>query len=820
MNSLMSSLLARRVPHFVAIYAGVSWGLIEFIQLIVEEFLLSPHWTRVVLVAAPLLLPSAFLLAWVYGAPGRDRASLAQKMAVGVNLAVAAVVLALMFGGVDLEAAVTRVTVETEDGETVERMIPKTEFRKRVATFAFDAGAGLDDEDAWLSYLVPVALDLDLASDDFYEPVEFAQGALQEAGFQDLRNVPFALKRQAAKDRHTEFIVSGVIDRADGAYLAAMAVHRVDSGALVEEARYEGPDLLGLVDAMSVDLKKALQIPSRDEVDDLPLHDRLTRNSAAIEAYGRARQALVVNSDHGAAIEHLRAATAADPTFAFAQTELGLSLLGDNQAAEAASAMRAALDHIYKLPERYQFPAKLGYYLVANQPSKAWAIAEMWAELYPNDPWALEMLAEIQALQDNREASLKTLQRQFELDPGNAHLLKRIATLQEQLGDGEPAVATLRRYVALFPNDQAGHTALAALLQRQSRHDAAREVLDRALLLQPDRSGVTLALAALDLHVGRFAAADAGYERAQALAETPQEKAAALDGLRQRHLFGGEMDSAIAAMNAWSAEASLFMSRLDLAQARLGRGDIATYFDAGRDAEGVALFEALQGELTAIHAQFHVPVWQTYIALQRDDLAAAREAHDWALRGMEALQLYAARRMLAADAARIDELAGDHASALANYRRALDTDGVSTPHRSIGRVLRKLGRLDEAEAALREALRLVPADPRSHLELARILERKLDAAGAVEHLRLALAAWASADAGFQPARDAREKLAELHPIEGGAPSLQPSFEAVPPGARAPRPRTVHRSPIEGANQRFVMPSPRGDLPERGHLALE
>ena len=800
MNSLIGDLLARRVPQIVAIYIGISWGLIEFVQLIVDEFLLSPHWTRVALVTAPLLLPSVLMLAWFHGKPGRDRVSATESIAVGVNLAAAAVVLGLMFGGVDLKAAVTRVTVETEDGQTVERLIPKTEFRKRVATFAFDAGPGLDDDDAWLSYLVPVALDLDLASDEFYEPVEFAQAALQEAGFQDLRNVPFALKRRVARDRHTEFIVSGLIDRSSQAFLATMAVHRVDTGALVGEERYEGPDLLGLVDAMSVDLKEALQIPPRDEVDDLPLQDRLTRNSAAIEAYGRARQALVVNSDHGAAIKHLRAATAADPTFAFAQSELGLSLLGDNQAAEAANAVRAALDHIYKLPERYQFPAKLGYYLVTNQPSKAWAIAEMWAELYPNDPWALEKLADIRTLQGNREESLTTLQRLFELDPGNADLLKRIATLQEQLGDAEPAVATLERYVALFPGDQAGHTALAALLQRQGRHDAAREVLDRALLLEPDRSGITLALAALDLHVGRFADAAAGYERAQALAGTPQERAAALDGLRQRHLFGGEMGSAIAAMNAWSAQASLFMSRLDLAQARLNRGDIAIYFEAGRDAEGVALLEALRAELTPLHAQFHIPVWQTYIALQRNDLAAAREAHDRALRGMAALELFAARRTLAANAAGIDELDGDYASALANYRRAVDIDGVSTPHRSIGRMLRKLGRLDEAEAALREALRLVPADPRSHLELARILERKSNAAGAVEHLRLALLAWAGADEGFQPARDAREKLAELHPIEGKMPSPRgdlPERDAlVPrgsPGARASRPEGISRS---------------------------
>ena len=54
-------LFERRVPHVVALYAGASWGLIEFTGFAVEEFLLSPHWTRVVLVTLFLLLPSVIM---------------------------------------------------------------------------------------------------------------------------------------------------------------------------------------------------------------------------------------------------------------------------------------------------------------------------------------------------------------------------------------------------------------------------------------------------------------------------------------------------------------------------------------------------------------------------------------------------------------------------------------------------------------------------------------------------------------------------------------------------------------------------------------
>ena len=82
-------------------------------------------------------------------------------------------------------------------------------------------------------------------------------------------------------------------------------------------------------------------------------------------------------------------------------------------------------------------------------------------------------------------------------------------------------------------------------------------------------------------------------------------------------------------------------------------------------------------------------------------------------------------------------------------------------HLGAGRVLRKMGRLDEAEAELGESLRYVPSLPGAHLELALVLEARGDTAGAVEHLESALAAWENADGDFEPAREARAKLAEL-----------------------------------------------------------
>ena len=109
----------------------------------------------------------------------------------------------------------------------------------------------------------------------------------------------------------------------------------------------------------------------------------------------------------------------------------------------------------------------------------------------------------------------------------------------------------------------------------------------------------------------------------------------------------------------------------------------------------------------------------------------------------------------------IRERAGDYAGAAESFREAIALSPEARFHRGAGRALRKAGRLDEAESELREALRLVPADPHAFVQMALLMEARGDIEGAVEHLRSALAVWENADEDYRPAREAQAKLAEL-----------------------------------------------------------
>ena len=762
MAGVTRNLLQRRVPQVLAIYAGASWGLVQFIDFMVDEFLLSPHWTRFSLTVFLLLVPSVFMLAWFHGREGRDKVPLTEKIGIPANLAVTVGILLLVFGGRDLGAATTEVSVETEDGELVERVVPKPEFRKRTVLFPFDAGPGLDEEEDWVTYMVPLALEVDLAADDFFEPVSFAflTQRLRERGFTALRDVPLPLKREVSEEFFADFVAAGTLDREEGDYRATLTLHEVGNGSRVSETLHEGPDLLDLIDEMSAVLLDALDIPRRDEVEDLPIRERFTGDDAAWEAFGRAAVALFgTPPDIDGALEQLRLATTLDPTFAMAQYQLGLLLLLTNRPQEAVAPMQAAIDHLYRLPERTRFGVKSDYYFITQQLDKAWAVLEMWVELHPEDPSALRSYLGVQAIRGDWEGMLGTLATLYRLSPNEHSLLRQIATAHLRLGNDAEALSTLEGYVERAPDDYSGYFDLSGLRRRRGEHETARELLDRALILRPGTVELVTELAALDVDVGRFDEARAGYESALDLARTPNQRAEILDDLKGFHRFRGQIEDAIGLTDAWLDEVSQVWAPLQIVQDQLP--DIDLYLDAGRYDEAVTLFEDLASRLQPPVSDLDVPHWRIHLALGTGDTDAARAAYHAAMDAMEANDLGVQRPRLTADLARIDERDGDYESAVANFREAMRLAPTRNHHREIGAALRKAGRLDEAEAEVREALRLRPADPHAHLELALLLESRGDAEGAREHLQGALAAWENADESFAPAREARTKLAEL-----------------------------------------------------------
>ena len=771
MPELVRTLFERRVPHTLAIYAGASWALIEFVAFAVDEFLLSPHLTRVVLAGLLLLLPSVFMIAWFHGKPGKDREEMARTEKIGIpaNLLFCAVGLWVLFGGKDLGAATRTVTVQTEDGEEIRVTAVKSEFRKRTALFPLEPGPGLGEEEAWAAYAVPRAIEYDLITDDFFLPIptRTLSWGLQRRGYSDLLGAPLSLKREIAREVFAEYVAVGEIDKGNGRYRVSLAVHEAKDGTIVGQTVHEGSELLALVDEMSEAIRVALGIHGREGVEDLPVRQILTEDAAALEEFFKGMFAVEMEQDVASAIEHFTTATTLDPTLTTAYRELARWLTLRDRPEEALAAIRAAMDNLHRLPERARFQVRTEYYLQTGETDRAAAILEMWLDLYPEDLNGLDAKWRNQQFQGDWEGALATVTEMRRLNPGNGFLLQLLAEFQEELGLYEEAAATLAEYGERFPDDEGGVLALAGFQRRRGEHDVARDILSRAVLLHPLSADLGRVLANLDLETGRFEDARRGFERARDQARNPVARTAALAGLKRYHRFRGELQAAIGTANAWLDEfARAAFPVPDYARLE----DFALYLDAGLVAEAAALLEEVAASDPWLR-DFRVPHGEIVVALESQGVEAALELHEQAAEVADTSGYQNFRATLTADLGMIQERAGDYTAAADSYRAALDiladygsldwgTDRVNFGL-GAARALRKAGRLDESEAELRQVLFHIPAHPLAHLELALLMETRGDTDGAVEHLQSALAAWENADESYAPAQEARSKLAEL-----------------------------------------------------------
>lgn len=767
---LARELIQRRVPHIVAIYAGVSWGLVEFTAFATDEFVLLPYWTRMVLVTLLLMLPSVVMLAWFHGKPGKDRDSLARTEKIGIpaNVVVCAAVLWGLFGGgepgstttrEDPGSTTTQVTVATEEGVTVERMVPKPEFLKSTALFPLSLGPGIGEDESWISYAVLEALVLDLMADDFFVPHAFFgfESYARERGFESFGKAPLALKRELAQDRYAGFMATGEIDRTDGLYRLTLRVSRVDDGSLAGETTRQGTDLLALVDSVSGPVKTALGIPPREGIEDLPVRARLSENGEAVEAFFRGIYSRFTERE--TALEYLTTATTLDPTFTVAQYVLSelLEVSGEHETV-AIAPLLAAMDHLYRMPERYGFRVKADYYRLANEMDRAADVVEMWVDLYPNDLNALRAWKNWQQSSGDREGVLATLAAMRDLDPLDGGLLLEIASTHEELGNDDQALAARTEYLERFPRDAFGYAGLALHHRRRAELGKAREQLERAIVLEPLESEFVVQLAEIDLDVGRVDEAGAGYGRALDLARTAWDRVWVLRGLRDYHHRRGEMADAFRAIEARLEAESGYRLPVGTAYGQLA--DIPVYLDAGRAGEADALLEELRAAIPPGQSGYYLSHVTVRVALEAEGVDAALEAHRKAMEAVEANDIRA-RPVLAGDLGLIRERAGDYAGAAESFVAAIAVRPEAEYHRGAGRALRLAGRLDEAAGELAKALRLVPADPHAHFQMALVREAQGDVAEAVEHLRSALVVWENADEDFEPAREAREKLAEL-----------------------------------------------------------
>jgi len=167
-KSFFRDLLDRRLPQILGIYLGACWAVVQFVDFLVNRYVLSPNLTDVAIVVLISFIPTIMLLAYFHGKPGRDRWTRMEKIGIPFNFVLTCTLVFFIFSGEELGAASRTVTVLDEQGNQIERVIPKSQFRKKMVLFYFDNETG-DPELDWLQYGFSFMIGYDLSQDMFLD---------------------------------------------------------------------------------------------------------------------------------------------------------------------------------------------------------------------------------------------------------------------------------------------------------------------------------------------------------------------------------------------------------------------------------------------------------------------------------------------------------------------------------------------------------------------------------------------------------------------------------------------------------------------------
>ncbi|MEM8547932.1 MAG: hypothetical protein AAGF46_07190, partial [Pseudomonadota bacterium] len=439
-RSLLGELMHRRVPQFLGPYVAGVWLSIEFGNWLGEQFALPSSLTWLGFLFLAAMIPSVALLAWRYGAPGKDEPLPTDRYVYGVNAVLAAALVGYFsINPVARPAAPQETVAAVAPAAAPESTAPAFQGKRVMLYFWRNETAAAPD---WIGYGVPFLIgeDMDRASQAFVVRTPFSSETyieeLRRLGFERAIGEPQALQMEAAQRRNYQYFVRGSFkDAADDQFTLQYTLFDATNGRPVlegEELTTEA-EVFTAIDAISTELQTfvAGTLDAQPEIIDLPMTETVSSSVPALEHYINGRIAYDIDTDAGKfqrATALFSQAIDVDPQFAEAYGMKGVGLYLSGQLDQALPLMNQALDYKYRLSREMQFRLRYMRAAMQNNMDEAIGIVRVWTEVEPYNQAAFSELAKLNffASADLDEA-LVALKRVREINPLAIESLRRSA---------------------------------------------------------------------------------------------------------------------------------------------------------------------------------------------------------------------------------------------------------------------------------------------------------------------------------------------------------------------------------------------------------
>jgi tetratricopeptide (TPR) repeat protein len=765
-TTLFKKILERRLPQILFIYLGVCWTVLEFLSWMVEHFSLSSYFVDLSFVVLISMIPSVGLLAWFHGRPGKDEWSRIEKIGIPINLLVTVILVLSIFSGKNLSAT-TKVVVKDEAGQTHERVILKSGHQKSVLVFFFhneSADTSLD----YLQYAITDAIYFDLIQDYMVNistaQFQEIQEECRKLDFAQSTNLPLPLMLKIAQERHEKYFVTGSFNHTEDNYFLTAMLYETANGNQINALRFEGQDILNLVDQLSNKLRQDMSLSSEnpEQITDMPIAEIMTHSLPALKYYTIAQNTIDFFNDYDQGIALYQKAIAEDPGFAIAHLELFIAYFLSNRRDQGLESIRLTMQYQYKLPERIKFVVKYYYYIIEENREKQLAVLKMWSDLYPDDVLAHEFLGGFYRGDNQLDESIREFATILKIAPEQKTQLRVLGQLCALKGDIPTALEYYNQYITEFPNNTAALNEIARIYFLAGDYAKARSYYSSTLIIEPEEPAAQWGLANIEATIGNFGHSLELYEQTLKVCKTAPQKAAVYQALEQQYELRGQLRKSIEYRNKRFAEERYFRPPLQLLRDKLL--SLVTFAKIDKAEKAFAQLAEFQvaGYLPNDRILPYV-LMEIYLELDMPDSAEVYKSK------VDALNALAGQNPEWADNYRIRgkiaEIRQEYREAIRFYEKQHGLDPLNASvFCNIGCCYRRMGNLRRARRAFEQTLAVLPNDPMAHYQLGLVFkeEGKLDLAR--RHFDATLEMWRDADPEFKPRQMLDKELEEANTI--------------------------------------------------------
>lgn len=751
--STLQSLWNRRFFQYLGTYLGLSFGLIQFTDFLVNRYDLNSNLVDKVFIFLLALLPAVAVFIYNHGRPGHDQWRPFEKIFVPASLVVGLSLAMLMFNDASAHAATEEISIATVEGKKETRIVPKVEFTKRFAVFPFSARkqeAG--QERNWMAYGIAYLLDKDMEQfmmNYVINPTSM-KSAYTSYNVKFDEDVPFATQLKIAQDYYTDYFVTGQFSHEDDKFTLTGKVYDSRTGKLFFEQQYVGPDIYDAVDQLTSGIREELypkdNLPKQSVVD-LPASNLITDEPKALQNFIEGvvlfRDDVQKTSD---AITLLEEAVKADPRCASCYSTLSEMYFAASNEKNMKEASDKAVTLASVLPERQKLLINFYNYNVYNKWDKASLLLENWAKLYPHDytPYSLLMSYYIQrrSWAKAEDIGLRAL------DNGHrGNLLYSLAGLYIDKGEFEKAEQYINQYYELYPHKSKDKSLLEQIYSGRGELKKAKDLYENELLMNPSDVKLITKLAILEDKMGNFTVANSMLDEALSKSQNTQDSVSVYGHLEEHFVRLGQFGKVFELVEQRQQLMSTYIPPAQLKQT-IFFGQAFRMVVAREDKLYFKMLDDLKKELPQ-NADLFDCIGNYLYSTWANKLDMFEQYSEQCLESY-ILPMYGQTFGILDKAVRA-ELQEDYPTAIQYYNMYIDSSGVGNLMLSYGlaTVYRKNGQFEKASEQIEEFLRLDPNQPMALLEKARILAAQGQEGEAKKLYDKLMQTWKDADQNYQ-----------------------------------------------------------------------